>query len=33
MTINALDSGGYDIVVHELVFSDGTTFAEFEMIG
>jgi hypothetical protein len=33
MTINALDSGGYDIVVHELVFSDGTTFDEFEMTG
>ncbi len=33
MTINRLDDGGDDIVVNELVFSDGTSFAPFTMTG
>ena len=33
LTIVQLDDGGYEIVVHELVFSDGTTFDEFTIAG
>lgn len=33
MTINQLDAGGYDIEVTELVFSDGTSFEPFTMVG
>ncbi len=33
MTINELGPDGYNIVVHSLTFSDGTTFNEFEMTG
>ncbi len=33
LTIVQLDDVGYEIVIHELVFSDGTTFSEFTMSG
>ncbi|MEQ1873879.1 MAG: hypothetical protein ABL953_09140 [Ilumatobacteraceae bacterium] len=33
LTINQLDDFGYDIVVHEVVFTDGTTITEFHMVG
>ncbi len=33
ITINQLDGAGYDIIVHSLLFSDGTTFGEFQMTG
>lgn len=33
LTIDRLDDGGYDITVHDLVFSDGTMFNEFVMTG
>ena len=33
LTIVQLDDGGHEIVVHELAFSDGTTFSEFTMSG
>jgi len=33
LTILQLDSDGYEIVVHELIFTNGTTFAEFTMSG
>ncbi len=33
LTIVRLDDTGYEIIVHELAFSDGTTFAAFEMTG
>lgn len=33
MTIVQLDDTGYEIVVHQLLFSDGTSFDEFTMIG
>lgn len=33
MTIGRLDDTGYEIVVHELTFTDGTTFEEFSMTG
>ena len=33
LTVNAFDGEGYDIVVHDLVFSDGTSFAEFTLTG
>ena len=33
ITINRLDDSGYEIIVHELIFSDGTSFNEFTMVG
>jgi len=33
MTIVQLDAEGYEIIVHELIFSDGTTFNEFTLEG
>ncbi len=33
LTIRRLDPGGYDITVHELIFGDGTSLAEFTMVG
>ena len=33
MTISKLDAEGYDVVVHSLMFSDGTSFEEFHMVG
>ncbi len=33
VVVNQLDEGGYDLVVQDLSFSDGTTFAEFTMSG
>ncbi|MDW3219187.1 MAG: hypothetical protein R8F63_11305 [Acidimicrobiales bacterium] len=33
VTINQLDESGYDLVVSGLTFSDGTTFADFAMVG
>jgi len=33
LTINALGGDGYDIVIHELIFSDGTSFSEFQIVG
>ena len=33
MTINQLDESGYDIVVDELIFSDGTTITGLHMVG
>lgn len=33
LTINQLDEDGYEIVVHTLTFTDGTTFAEFTITG
>jgi len=33
ITINQLDDSGYDIVVNEIVFSDGTTIGSFRMTG
>lgn len=33
MTVVQLDDAGYEIVVHEIVFTDGTTFNEFSIKG
>lgn len=33
ITINQLDDGGYDIVINEVVFSDGSTIASFTLTG
>lgn len=33
ITINKLDDGGYDIVVNEIVFSDGSLIDEFTLTG
>ena len=33
MTIVRLDGAGYELVVHDLVFGDGTSFEEFTVVG
>lgn len=33
ITINQLDEGGYDIVVDEIMFSDGSSIAAFQLVG
>lgn len=33
ITINQLDAAGYDIVVNEIVFSDGSTINSFQLTG
>jgi hypothetical protein len=33
VTINQLDAGGYDVIVNELAFSDGTTITGLHLVG
>ena len=33
ITINQLDDDGYDIVIDEIVFSDGSTISSFQVVG